>query len=85
MYLLMYLCEIMVSDLICGLGLVERLFFIHIRMYSSNLITLSCLIQNYDAEIMAVVNDTVGTMMTCGFDDQRCEVGIIIGNVTSCI
>lgn len=28
---------------------------------------------------MAVVNDTVGTMMTCGFDDQRCEVGIIIG------
>lgn len=45
----------------------------------------SCLIQNYDAEIMAVVNDTVGTMMTCGFDDQRCEVGIIIGNVTACI
>lgn len=30
---------------------------------------------------MAVVNDTVGTMMTCGFDDQRCEVGIIIGNM----
>lgn len=28
---------------------------------------------------MAVVNDTVGTMMTCGFDDHRCEVGIIIG------
>ena len=35
--------------------------------------------QDYDADIMAVVNDTVGTMMTCGFDDQRCEVGIIIG------
>lgn len=31
---------------------------------------------------MAVVNDTVGTMMTCGFDDQRCEVGIIIGTKT---
>lgn len=31
---------------------------------------------------MAVVNDTVGTMMTCGFDDQRCEVGIIIGEDT---
>lgn len=30
---------------------------------------------------MAVVNDTVGTMMTCGFDDQRCEVGIIVGKV----
>lgn len=35
--------------------------------------------QDYEADIMAVVNDTVGTMMTCGFDDQRCEVGIIIG------
>uniref|UniRef100_A0A673GDR9 hexokinase n=1 Tax=Sinocyclocheilus rhinocerous TaxID=307959 RepID=A0A673GDR9_9TELE len=33
--------------------------------------------------IMAVVNDTVGTMMTCGFDDQRCEVGIIIGTGTN--
>lgn len=38
--------------------------------------------QDYDADIMAVVNDTVGTMMTCGFDDQRCEVGIIIGTTT---
>lgn len=38
--------------------------------------------QDYEADIMAVVNDTVGTMMTCGFDDQRCEVGIIIGTTT---
>ncbi|XP_008308805.1 hexokinase-1 [Cynoglossus semilaevis] len=37
----------------------------------------------YEADIMAVVNDTVGTMMTCGFDDQRCEVGIIIGTGTN--
>ena len=43
------------------------------------------MIQDYDAEIMAVVNDTVGTMMTCGFDDQRCEVGIIIGNLRACV
>ena len=41
------------------------------------IIILFC--QDYEADIMAVVNDTVGTMMTCGFDDQRCEVGIIIG------
>ncbi|MEQ2170779.1 hypothetical protein GOODEAATRI_003862 [Goodea atripinnis] len=26
---------------------------------------------DYQADIMAVVNDTVGTMMTCGFDDQH--------------
>lgn len=37
----------------------------------------------YDVDIMAVVNDTVGTMMTCGFDDQRCEVGLIIGTGTN--
>uniref|UniRef100_A0A2K6V4T4 hexokinase n=1 Tax=Saimiri boliviensis boliviensis TaxID=39432 RepID=A0A2K6V4T4_SAIBB len=36
---------------------------------------------DYDANIVAVVNDTVGTMMTCGYDDQQCEVGLIIGNV----
>lgn len=40
---------------------------------------VSLFLQDYEADIMAVVNDTVGTMMTCGFDDQRCEVGIIIG------
>uniref|UniRef100_A0A674F829 Hexokinase-2 n=1 Tax=Salmo trutta TaxID=8032 RepID=A0A674F829_SALTR len=42
-----------------------------------------CCTMDYDADIMAVVNDTVGTMMTCGFDDQRCEVGIIIGTGTN--
>ncbi|KAG8135290.1 hypothetical protein E2320_008316 [Naja naja] len=31
-----------------------------------------------DIEVLALVNDTVGTMMTCGYDDQRCEVGVII-------
>uniref|UniRef100_A0A673B076 Hexokinase-2 n=1 Tax=Sphaeramia orbicularis TaxID=375764 RepID=A0A673B076_9TELE len=40
-------------------------------------------LQDYEADIMAVVNDTTGTMMTCGFDDQRCEVGIIIGTGTN--
>ncbi|XP_043839845.1 hexokinase-1 [Dromiciops gliroides] len=38
---------------------------------------------DYDANIVAVVNDTVGTMMTCGFDDQECEVGLIIGTGTN--
>uniref|UniRef100_A0A4W5RPC7 hexokinase n=1 Tax=Hucho hucho TaxID=62062 RepID=A0A4W5RPC7_9TELE len=40
-------------------------------------------IKKRGVDIMAVVNDTVGTMMTCGFDDQRCEVGIIIGTGTN--
>ncbi|KAM4602712.1 hexokinase HKDC1 [Polymixia lowei] len=36
-----------------------------------------------DVEVLALVNDTVGTMMTCSFDDQRCEVGLIIGTGTN--
>uniref|UniRef100_A0A3P9PN87 Hexokinase-2 n=1 Tax=Poecilia reticulata TaxID=8081 RepID=A0A3P9PN87_POERE len=36
-----------------------------------------------DVDVLAVVNDTVATMMTCGFDDQCCEVGLIIGTGTN--
>ncbi|NXQ29202.1 HXK1 protein, partial [Alaudala cheleensis] len=36
-----------------------------------------------DVDVLALVNDTVGTMMTCGYDDQRCEVGLIIGTGTN--
>uniref|UniRef100_A0A668AKZ4 Hexokinase-3 n=1 Tax=Myripristis murdjan TaxID=586833 RepID=A0A668AKZ4_9TELE len=36
-----------------------------------------------DVDVLALVNDTVGTMMTCGFDDQHCEVGLIIGTGTN--
>ncbi|XP_029950894.1 putative hexokinase HKDC1 isoform X3 [Salarias fasciatus] len=36
-----------------------------------------------DMEILAMVNDTVATMMTCGFDDKNCEVGVIIGSGTN--
>uniref|UniRef100_A0A8D0L3T3 hexokinase n=1 Tax=Sphenodon punctatus TaxID=8508 RepID=A0A8D0L3T3_SPHPU len=39
--------------------------------------------KDMDAEVFALVNDTVGTMMTCGYDDQRCEVGVIIGTGTN--
>lgn len=30
-----------------------------------------------------MVNDTVGTMMSCGYRDQSCEIGMIIGNYIS--
>lgn len=36
-------------------------------------------LQGLDVEVLAMVNDTVATMMTCGFDDEYCEVGLIIG------
>ncbi|ELK32374.1 Putative hexokinase HKDC1 [Myotis davidii] len=33
----------------------------------------------FDLDIVAVVNDTVGTMMTCGYEDPNCEIGLIAG------
>ncbi|XP_038629955.1 hexokinase-1-like [Scyliorhinus canicula] len=46
---------------------------------SSNLITQF----DYEVDVLALVNDTVGTMMACGFDDPYCEVGIVIGTGTN--
>ncbi|XP_069507587.1 hexokinase-3 isoform X2 [Ambystoma mexicanum] len=34
---------------------------------------------DYDINVIAVVNDTVGTMMSCGYSDHSCEVGLIVG------
>ncbi|XP_054995482.1 hexokinase HKDC1 isoform X2 [Sorex araneus] len=39
--------------------------------------------EDLDVDILALVNDTVGTMMTCAFDDPHCEVGVIIGTGTN--
>nr|XP_033799120.1 hexokinase HKDC1-like isoform X3 [Geotrypetes seraphini] len=39
--------------------------------------------KDIDVDVLALVNDTVGTMMACGYDDQHCEVGIIIGTGTN--
>ncbi|NXI72499.1 HXK2 protein, partial [Anseranas semipalmata] len=34
-------------------------------------------------KVVAVVNDTVGTMMACGYDDPKCEIGLIVGTGTN--
>ncbi|KAI5769099.1 HKDC1 [Gulo gulo luscus] len=39
--------------------------------------------KDIDVDILALVNDTVGTMMTCAYDDPYCEVGVIIGTGTN--
>lgn len=39
--------------------------------------------QEFDLNFVAVVNDTVGTMMTCSYEDPRCEVGLIVGKCVS--
>ncbi|XP_017270188.1 hexokinase-2 [Kryptolebias marmoratus] len=38
---------------------------------------------DFDVDILAVINDTVGTMMTCGYDDHLCEIGLIVGTGTN--
>lgn len=35
--------------------------------------------QGVELNVVAIVNDTVGTMMSCGYDDPRCEIGLIVG------
>ncbi|XP_044136633.1 hexokinase-2-like [Bufo gargarizans] len=39
--------------------------------------------KNSDFYVIALVNDTVGTMMSCGYDDPACEVGLIVGTGTN--
>ncbi|NWQ84574.1 HXK3 protein, partial [Columbina picui] len=39
--------------------------------------------QNLGLKVVAVVNDTVGTMMSCGYDDPKCEIGLIVGTGTN--
>ncbi|KAL2094220.1 hypothetical protein ACEWY4_008939 [Coilia grayii] len=38
---------------------------------------------DYDIGSVAMVNDTVGTMMNCAYQDQSCEIGLIIGTGTN--
>ncbi|XP_026638665.1 hexokinase-3 isoform X2 [Microtus ochrogaster] len=39
--------------------------------------------QGVELDVVAIVNDTVGTMMSCGYDDPRCEIGLIVGTGTN--
>ncbi|XP_029015922.1 hexokinase-1-like isoform X2 [Betta splendens] len=33
----------------------------------------------FELDVVAIVNDTVGTMMTCAYEEPSCEVGLIAG------
>ncbi|NWV27761.1 HXK2 protein, partial [Origma solitaria] len=39
--------------------------------------------QNSGLQVVALLNDTVGTMMACGYDDPKCEIGLIVGTGTN--
>ena len=37
------------------------------------------ILQNTDVEIVAIVNDAVGTLMSTAHADRACEIGLILG------
>ncbi|NXY51650.1 HXK3 protein, partial [Ceuthmochares aereus] len=39
--------------------------------------------QKFGLKVVAVINDTVGTMMSCAYDDPKCEIGLIVGTGTN--
>nr|XP_039262851.1 hexokinase-2-like [Styela clava] len=39
--------------------------------------------EEYELEVVALVNDTVGTMMSCGHEDHDCVIGMIVGTGTN--
>lgn len=38
--------------------------------------------KEFDLDVVAIVNDTVGTMMTCAYEEPTCEIGLIAGQFT---
>lgn len=41
--------------------------------------TFSISLKEFDLDVVAIVNDTVGTMMTCAYEEPTCQVGLIAG------
>lgn len=41
--------------------------------------------QHSGLQVVALVNDTVGTMMSCGYEDPSCEIGLIVGEEQLCV
>lgn len=35
-------------------------------------------------DVVAMVNDTVATMISCYYEDRQCEVGMIVGKGSLC-
>lgn len=76
----------------CSLSLI--LLYDSVSVWRTRLILCQCVVvecqcqclsiffpQDYDIGSVAMVNDTVGTMMNCGYQDQSCEIGLIIGKI----
>ncbi|ETN68397.1 Hexokinase [Necator americanus] len=40
-------------------------------------------IPEIDVDVVAILNDTVGTLMACAFSDKNCQMGVILGTGTN--
>jgi len=40
---------------------------------------VTCCLQDVDVECVAILNDTVGCLMSCAFLDHNTEIGVILG------
>lgn len=50
---------------------------------ASNYIALKSMLQDTDVDVVALLNDTVGTLMACAFKDNTCQIGVILGTGTN--
>uniref|UniRef100_A0A0M3IUH1 Phosphotransferase n=1 Tax=Ascaris lumbricoides TaxID=6252 RepID=A0A0M3IUH1_ASCLU len=39
--------------------------------------------QDVDIDVVAILNDTVGSLMSCAFEDNSCAIGVIVGTGTN--
>uniref|UniRef100_A0A674F3X4 Hexokinase-2 n=1 Tax=Salmo trutta TaxID=8032 RepID=A0A674F3X4_SALTR len=65
----------------------DLLLYVNTPLFRRNVVSLlrKAIIKrgDFDIDIVSVINDTVGTMMTCGYDDHHCEIGLIVGTGTN--
>jgi hypothetical protein len=43
--------------------------------------TFVCFVQDVDVDVVAVLNDTTGTLMAGSYLDKHCKIGLIMGKV----
>ena len=44
-----------------------------------NKLWFGVVLQDFEMDVVAMVNDTVATMISCYYEDRSCEVGMIVG------
>ncbi|VDK40131.1 unnamed protein product, partial [Gongylonema pulchrum] len=53
-----------------------------IKWYLEN-ISCNTRVQDIDVDVVALLNDTVGTLMACAFKENSCQMGVILGTGTN--